>query len=47
MRPHIRVTVNEDKSIRLELMDGDTKMKDVSRADVIEMIMQFTSCLRY
>lgn len=47
MRLHIRVSFNDDKSIRLELMEGDTKLKDVSRVDVIEMILQFTSCLRY
>lgn len=46
-RLHIRVTLNEDKSIRRELMDGDMKLKDVSKADIIEMIMNFTSSLRY
>lgn len=44
---HVRVTLNEDKSIRRELMHGDMKVADVSKADIIKMIMQFSSSLRY
>lgn len=44
---HIRVTKNEDKSIRRELMQGDMKVADVSKADIINMIQQFSSSLRY
>ncbi|MDX1222685.1 hypothetical protein GOL85_13230 [Sinorhizobium medicae] len=46
-RAHIRVSLNEDKTIQRELMHGEYKIADVSKADVIEMIMNFTSSLRY
>jgi hypothetical protein len=44
---HIRVTLNEDKSIRRELMNGDMKVRDVSKAEIIDMIQNFASTLRY
>lgn len=44
---HIRVTLNEDKSIRRELMNGEYKVKDISKAEIIEMIQNFASTLRY
>jgi hypothetical protein len=44
---HIRVTLNEDKSIRRELMNGEYKVKDVSKTEIIEMIQNFASTLRY
>lgn len=46
-RYHIRVTKNEDGSIRRELMNGDYKVADVSKAEIIDMLMQFSSSLRY
>lgn len=46
-RAHIRVTLNEDKTVRRELMHGDTKVCDVSKVDIIEMLQQFASALRY
>lgn len=46
-RYHIRVTKNEDGSIRRELMAGDVKVADVTKTDIIEMLMQFSSSLRY
>ncbi|MDW9762142.1 hypothetical protein GOB02_21635 [Sinorhizobium meliloti] len=46
-RAHIRVSLNEDKTIQRELMHGEYKIANVSKADVIEMIMNFTSSLRY
>lgn len=46
-RYHIRVTKNEDGSIRRELMNGDYKVSDVSKTEIIEMLMQFSSSLRY
>lgn len=46
-RYHIRVTKNEDGSIRRELMAGDIKVCDVSKTDIIEMLMNFSSSLRY
>jgi hypothetical protein len=45
-RLRIRVTMNGDLPL-YELMDGDTKLCDVSRLDIIEMILQFVSCLRW
>ncbi|OCP36135.1 hypothetical protein [Ensifer sp. LC163] len=44
---YIRVTKNEDGSIRREMMDGDYKVRDVSKAEVITMLQQFASTLRY
>lgn len=46
-RLHVRVTLNEDKSIRRELMRGEYKIADVSKTDIIEMVLNFTSTLRY
>lgn len=46
-RPHIRVTLNEDKTIKRELMLGDYKICDMSKTEIIELIMQATSSLRY
>jgi hypothetical protein len=45
-RLHIRV-VKDGANTRYELMDGQLKLKDVSKTDVVEMIMQFSSSLRY
>lgn len=44
---YVRVTLNEDKSIRRELMDGDYKLRDVSKAEIIALIQQLASTLRY
>lgn len=43
---HIRVT-KDGKDVRFEMMDGDTKVRDVSFVEIIEMVMQFTSALRW
>lgn len=45
-RLHIRVT-KTDSGISYELMKGDEKIAELSYTDIVEMIMQFTSCLRY
>ena len=47
MRLHVRVTKNEDGTIKRELMNGEYKVGDVSKTDIIEMLMQFSSSLRY
>ena len=44
---HIRVTKHPDGSARRELMEDQTKVRDVSKAEIIEMIQQFASTLRY
>lgn len=45
---YIRVTMEEDKVIKREIMTSEGyKLTDVSFVDVVEMIMQFTSSLRY
>lgn len=46
-RLKIRVSKHEDNSTKYELMRGGEKFDDVSYIDIIEMIMQFTSSLRY
>ncbi|ASY62544.1 hypothetical protein SJ05684_c10870 [Sinorhizobium sojae CCBAU 05684] len=46
-RFHIRVTKNEDGSIKRELMREEYKIADVSKAEIIDMLMQFSSSLRY
>jgi hypothetical protein len=43
---HIRVT-RDDKGIRFEMMDGDYKLRDVTDAEIINMIMQAASALRW
>ena len=45
-RLHIRVS-KDGANARYELMDGHLKLKDVSKADIIEMLMQFASSLRH
>lgn len=44
---HVRVTLNEDKTIKRELMNGEYKVKDISKAEIIELIQQLASVLRY
>ncbi|WP_267903486.1 hypothetical protein [Sinorhizobium meliloti] len=39
--------MNEDKSIKRELMCGEHKVADVTKAELIGMIQQFVSVLRY
>lgn len=46
-RPHVRVTLNENKTIKRELMIGDCKVCDLTKAEIIDFIMQATSSLRY
>ncbi|WP_267903373.1 hypothetical protein [Sinorhizobium meliloti] len=43
----MRVTLNEDKTIKRELMNGEYKVKDISKAEIIELIQQLASVLRY
>lgn len=43
---HIRVT-KDGKDVRFEMMDRDTKVRDVSAVEIIEMIQQFASALRW
>lgn len=43
---HIRVTRDGNKT-NLELMDGQLKIRDVSGVEVVEMIQQFSSSLRW
>lgn len=43
---HIRVT-KDDKGFRLEMMDGDYKVRDVTYTEVIDLIMQAASALRW
>lgn len=45
-RLHIRVS-KDGPNTYYELMDGQLKLKDVSKADIIEMSMQFVSSLRH
>lgn len=44
---HVRVTKNEDGSIRREMMNGDYKLSDISKAEIISLIQQLASTLRY
>ena len=43
----VRVTRHDDNSIKYELMMDGEKLADVSFVDIINMIMQFTSSLRW
>lgn len=43
----VRVTKSDDDSVRYELMNRDTKIADLSFVEIIGMIMQFTSSLRW
>ncbi|MQX90316.1 hypothetical protein [Sinorhizobium meliloti] len=45
-RLHIRVS-KDGANTFYELMDGPMKLKDVSKADIVEMLMQFASSLRH
>lgn len=45
-RTYIRVTM-DGKSPSFELMDRGSKVRDVSPTEIIEMIMQFASSLRW
>lgn len=45
-RIHVRIS-KDGANTRYELMDGQTKLKDVSRVDLVEMVMQFASALRW
>lgn len=47
MKLHIRVTKSEDGTIKRELMNGDYKVGDVTKTEIIEMLMNFSSSLRY
>lgn len=44
---HIRVTKKEDGSVKLELMDGQLKVRTVTRNEVLDMALQFMSSLRH
>lgn len=46
-RLKIRVTKSEDNSIKYELMMDGEKLADVSYVDILGIIMQFTSSLRW
>lgn len=46
-RAHIRVTLNEDKSIKRELMLGAYKICDLPKADAVELLMNLSSSMRY
>lgn len=43
---HIRVT-KDGADVKFEMMDGDFKVRDVSAIEIIEMIQQFASALRW
>lgn len=45
-RTHIRVTM-DGKSPKYELMDSGSKVRDVTTTEIIGMIMQFASSLRW
>lgn len=44
---YVRVTKNEDGSIKREMMDGDYKLRDISKAEIITLVQQLVSTLRY
>lgn len=44
---HIRVTKNENNTFRYEMMDGDYKLRDVTDTEIINMVQQFVSALRW
>ena len=44
---YIRVSKDEDNVVRREVMRNGEKLADVSFTEVVEMIMQFTSSLRF
>ena len=46
-RLKIRTARNDDNSIKYELIWKGEKLDDVSFVDIIEMVMQFTSALRW
>lgn len=46
-RIKVRVNKHEDNTYKYELMLDGEKLMDVSYVDIIGMIMQFTSSLRY
>ena len=47
-KAYIRVTIDEDgKTIKRELMYGGFKVGDLSYVEVLELVMQATSSLRY
>jgi len=46
-RLKIRTARNDDNSIRYELIWKGEKLDDVSFVDIIEMVTQFTSALRW
>lgn len=45
-RTHVRVTKN-GPTVKFELMDGGEKIRDVTDVEIITMIMQFASALRW
>ena len=48
IEPHIRVTLADDgKTIKRELVYGDATICEMSPVEIIQMIMQATSSLRY
>lgn len=46
-RIKVRVTKHDDGSVKYELIQNGYKIGDASAVDIIEMIAQFTSALRY
>ena len=43
---HIRVT-KDGPTTKFEMMDGDYLVREVSAPEIIEMVMQFVSALRW
>ena len=46
-RIRVRVTKHDDGSIKYELLHNGEKISEVSAVDIIEMVAQFSSALRY
>lgn len=46
-RLYIRVTKDDQNNFKHELMQNGEKIADVSYVDIVEMVMQFTSSLRF
>jgi hypothetical protein len=45
---YIRVTMEDGKLVKREMMtENGEKLRDVSFVEIVEMVMQFTSSLRY
>lgn len=46
-RVKVRVTRHDDGSVKYELIHNEEKISEVSAIDIIEMIAQLSSSLRY